>query len=100
MEIEAEIKRQNEVINTRMETRSVEIGRDRTPIFATRRERRTDLVSQLISVRGSGYTYYQEEVGATITVHWREEQREIKTLRCGLEQYGDWQITKTWSSTL
>lgn len=69
-----------------------------TPIYSTERKRRKDPISQLISYKGSGYEYYQVQTGSTTEIHWRKEQREIKTLRCGIEQFGDWVVIDRWTT--
>ena len=52
----------------------------------------------LVSHNGSGYNYANVQVGSNTTITWREERREIKQLRSGIEQFGDWIVTKEWST--
>ncbi len=66
-----------------------------TPIYSTERKRKGGL-GGLVSVGGSGYNYYQVQVSSTTTPHGREEQREVKTLRSGLELFGDWVVINQW----
>jgi hypothetical protein len=86
-----------EVINTRTETRTVECGRSYKPIMETRERRRRGWRG-LVSIDGSGYETYEVQIGTNTIIHWREEQRVISILRCGIEQFGDWRVTGTGST--
>ncbi len=86
-----------QVINTRTDTQTIEYGRSYKPIMETR-ERRRPGWRGFISIDGSGYETYEVQTGSQTIIHWRKEQREVSTLRCGIEQFGDWRVIDTWST--
>ncbi|CAM4989543.1 unnamed protein product, partial [Rotaria socialis] len=94
---EAEAIRQNQVIDVRTETQTREISRTVTPIKSTERERKHG-PKGWISIGGSGYDYYEVQVGSSTTIKWRAEQREVKTFQSGRQEFGDWRGIREWET--
>ncbi|CAF4782659.1 unnamed protein product [Rotaria socialis] len=97
MAAEAEAIRQNQVIDVRTETQTREISRTVTPIKSTERERKHG-PKGWISIDGSGYDYYEVQVGSSTTIKWRAEQREVKTFQSGRQEFGDWRGIREWKT--
>lgn len=69
-----------------------------TPIMSRERKRRGGF-GRVVSIGGSGYKYYDVQVGTRITTRYRKEQRQVKTFYSGRQEFGDWRVIEEWNTT-